>query len=99
MASACLPSIKPAHVVSPMNGGIFQPSTVTGRSLRGAVTLNTPSVAFQDPGSPVIWAIRFVSRAASAVGNSRAARASTGRNLVVLMVFEVWLNVHLLPKV
>ena len=29
IASSFLPSTNPAHEVSPMNGGIFQPSTVT----------------------------------------------------------------------
>jgi len=50
-----------------MNGGVIQPSAVTGRSLRGAETLNTPSAAFQVPGRPVMAAMRLVLSAAPAL--------------------------------
>src|SRR3989442_14875631 len=91
IASSFLPSTKPAHEVSPMNGGIFQPSTVTGKSLRGALTLNTPSAALHVPDSPVICAMRFVSSAALAVKAIAAAMASTEMillNSFVLIALE-----------
>ena len=59
-----------------VNGGILQPSTETGRSLRGAVTLNTPSATLHVPGSPVSCAMRFVSSAPFAVSGSETAMAS-----------------------
>ena len=70
MASLVLPSMNPAHDVRPMNGGSFQPSTDTGRLLRGAVTLKTPSAAFHVPFSPVSCSRRFVSSEAAKAGEA-----------------------------
>src|SRR5438034_1855893 len=89
IASSFLPSTNPAHVVRPMNGGIFHPSTETGRSLRGAVTLNTPSAALQVPGSPVICAIRLVSSAACAANGSATAIANDRRSVSDFNIFMV----------
>ena len=49
-----------------MKGGIFHSSTFTVTSLRGAVTLKTPSAAFQDPLMPVTCSMRLVSSAPGA---------------------------------
>src|SRR5438552_5304001 len=59
--------VNAAHVPRPMNGGIVHPSTMTFTSLRGKVTLYTPSFSFIFPLSPVILSIFAVSSAASAL--------------------------------
>jgi hypothetical protein len=45
-----------------MNGGIFQPSTVTSTSLRGNAALTVPSGLFSAFSTPVADAIAFSSR-------------------------------------
>src|SRR5437867_7746302 len=65
MASAFLPARNAAHEVSPMKGGIFHSSTFTATSLRGCVTLKTPSAAFHAPFSPVMCSMRLVSSGAA----------------------------------
>ena len=57
IAPPILLCVNAAHVQSPMNGGIVQPSTTIFTSLRGTVTLKTPSAALQTPLSPVIFSI------------------------------------------
>lgn len=58
------PDVNAAQLVSPMNGGIVQPSTEIGRSLRGAVTLKTFSAWVNVPFIPVSCSIFAVSSAA-----------------------------------
>src|SRR2546427_5508063 len=83
-------SVKAAQEASPMNGGIDQPSTTIFTSLRGAVTLKTPSAALQAPLTPVICSTRFVSRAAFAASGSVAAMASDFKNPEIVYVFIVF---------
>src|SRR5258705_14002432 len=45
-ATPAFPGENAAHVVSPMKGGIFQPSTATSTSLRGNATRTAPSAVF-----------------------------------------------------
>ncbi|MEW6158208.1 MAG: hypothetical protein AB1813_12290 [Verrucomicrobiota bacterium] len=72
-----------------MKGGIFQPSTETGKSFRGAVTLNTPSEGIQVPFSPVMVSIRLVSRAPSA---DNAYNADTPEMMTVVFAFIVFIQ-------
>mgnify|MGYP001578354644 CR=1 FL=1 len=53
MASAFLPFWEASQDVSPMKGRMTEPSTVTFTSVRGEVTLNTPSASFIAPLRPV----------------------------------------------
>lgn len=72
-----------------MNGGICQPSTLTFTSLRGAVTLNTPSASLSTPLRPVAVSIFTVSKAAhTSVGMREISRAI----LSFIMVNAVWPN-------
>lgn len=57
MISDLPPALKAAQLVRPMNGGIVQPSTATGTSLRGAVILKTPSASIRVPFRPVTVSI------------------------------------------
>src|SRR5207253_3406528 len=60
MRSSFIPSLKAAQEVNPIKVGIVQPSTPIFTSLRGAVTLNTPSSLFNVPLRPVISSRRAV---------------------------------------
>ena len=91
MASAFLPSMNPAQLVRPMKGGIFQPSTDTGRSLRGAVTLKTPSAALHAPLRPVSCSMRLVLSAAIA-GSADKAREKRMGVFMVFIVARLFLN-------
>src|SRR6266540_4048499 len=55
-------SVNAAHEARPMNGGIVQPSTEIFTSLRGEVTLKTPSLVLSAPFKPMICSILAVSR-------------------------------------
>src|SRR5262245_3903338 len=88
MASAVLPWMKPTQVVKPMKGGIFQPSTDTGKSVRGAVTLNTASAGVSVPFSPVISWMRLVSSLKSAACALRSdARANPRSNPIFMLKY------------
>src|SRR5207249_11921237 len=69
--------IKAAYYASPIGGVIFTPATVTLRSLRGTVTLNTPSFSLSSPFTPVSCSILAVSSFPSAarLGDTAPARA------------------------
>src|SRR5256885_1868278 len=60
MASSFVPSLNAAHDVRPIKGGRTEPSTTIFTSLRGAVTLNTPSSLFKVPLRRVISSMRAV---------------------------------------
>jgi hypothetical protein len=56
---------KAAHEVRPNGGVILTPAAVTSRSLRGTLTLNTPSFSLNSPLTSVSRSIVAVSRAFS----------------------------------
>src|SRR5882757_321584 len=61
MASSFMPGLKAAQEVKPMKGGICHWSTETLTSVRGAVTLKTPSSVFILPLKPVAAWMALVS--------------------------------------
>src|SRR6184192_4178662 len=91
MTSPIFASVKAAHEPSPMNGGIFQPSTAIFTSVRGEVTLKTTSAALQVPLSPMTCSMPFVSSAALAASGSVVAIASDFKNREIASVFIVFL--------
>src|SRR5882757_6579551 len=97
MRSESLPFVNAAHDVRPMNGGIFQPSTRIGTSLRGALTLNTPGVAA--PFRPVTDSIFAESNGRSAAKRAAAENAPPSRRIVEKKRFRgdiARLELHLL---
>src|SRR5882724_5611955 len=78
ITSSVFCSVNAAHEASPMNGGIVQPSTETFTSLRGEVTLKTPSLVFSAPFTPIICSISAVSSASAC--NDAASREKRERN-------------------
>src|SRR3954466_7633420 len=80
MRSESFPLVNAAHEVRPMNGGIFQPSTRIGTSLRGALTLNTPGVVA--PLRPVRVSIFAESKPRSAAKRADAKSAPPVRRIV-----------------
>src|SRR5438067_11447065 len=75
--------LKAAQEVSPMNGAIDHLSTETLTSLRGELTLKTPSSAFILPFNPVSCSMRLVSSWACAAraDTETAARKTSRRDL------------------
>src|SRR5262249_16792758 len=73
-------ALNEAHDVSPMNGGIVQPSTETFVSALGDVTLKTPSSAMSVPLSPVISSIRAVSSLGASACAGPAIATATARS-------------------
>ena len=87
MAPALSSALKAAQLVSPMNGGSFQPSTVTGTSLRGEVTLNTPSASLRVPLRPVMVSTAAVSSAIPAPSREPAKRPRSEGSKSVKSIF------------
>ncbi len=88
IASDFLPSTNAAQVVRPMKGGMFHPSTAILTSVRGAVTLKTPSAALKVPFKPVSCSSRLVSREAADNEPQESAKVSPSLRAQFLSVMR-----------
>src|SRR5438552_2225132 len=91
IAGFSFPSVKAAQEVRPMNGGIAHLSTVTLISLRGTLTLKTPSSSFHFPLSPVTSSIRAMSSfsAPRSAGEIRKAKPNPRALKSVVFMFPI----------
>src|SRR6185503_11107916 len=78
ITSSVFCSVNAAHEASPMKGGIVQLSTDTFTSLRGAVTLKTPSLVLSAPFKPMICSTLAVSSVSAC--DDAASREKRQRN-------------------
>src|SRR6266404_4025982 len=78
--------LKAAQEVSPMNGAIGHLSTETLTSLRGELTLKTPSSTFILPFNPVSCSMRLVSSWACAARAETETAARKNRRRVLRFI-------------